>query len=192
MLRIPRIPWIQIAILVLTISAAGCQRTPTKTSSEDSVGAQRVNTAAQLKITAVQGSSYEAPEGDTDGDGLRDEVEVELGTDPFWPDSDNDRLPDGYEIATGQDPLVANSAHLAELRDRIAKADVAPGCETFDTLLHNPACTMIGFNATTCTATCTGTCLFGAVSCFWSWGAVQWAADKLAGAPCPGWTCHCP
>lgn len=47
---------------------------------------------------------------DTDGDGLPDEIETEIGTDPLNPDTDGDGLPDGYEIITiGSDPTNANS-----------------------------------------------------------------------------------
>jgi hypothetical protein len=42
---------------------------------------------------------------DADGDGLADEVELQLGTDPYNPDSDGDRLLDGDELALGFDPL---------------------------------------------------------------------------------------
>ena len=41
---------------------------------------------------------------DTDGDGLTDLEEYEIGTDPFDPDSDDDFLPDGWEIENGLDP----------------------------------------------------------------------------------------
>jgi hypothetical protein len=41
---------------------------------------------------------------DTDGDGLPDDRELELGTDPKNPDSDGDGLNDGDEIDFGSDP----------------------------------------------------------------------------------------
>lgn len=34
---------------------------------------------------------------DTDGDGIDDETEIQIGTDPLNPDTDEDGLPDGYE-----------------------------------------------------------------------------------------------
>ncbi|MAG11380.1 MAG: hypothetical protein CMI52_01050 [Parcubacteria group bacterium] len=43
--------------------------------------------------------------GDRDGDGLSDQEELELGTDPDLQDSDGDMLADGQEIAKGTDPL---------------------------------------------------------------------------------------
>jgi hypothetical protein len=42
---------------------------------------------------------------DTDGDGVPDDVERDLGTDPNNPDTDGDGLPDGEELRYGADPL---------------------------------------------------------------------------------------
>jgi minor extracellular serine protease Vpr len=41
---------------------------------------------------------------DNDGDGLSDQEEYELGTDPFNPDSDSDYVNDGTEVTNGTDP----------------------------------------------------------------------------------------
>lgn len=46
---------------------------------------------------------------DNDNDGLSDEDELALGTDPFNPDSDGDGYPDGIEHLSGMDPLNADS-----------------------------------------------------------------------------------
>lgn len=43
-------------------------------------------------------------EPDSDGDGLTDEEEVELGTDPFDDDTDDDGITDGNEVDLGTDP----------------------------------------------------------------------------------------
>ncbi|MEX2122624.1 MAG: Calx-beta domain-containing protein [Woeseia sp.] len=45
------------------------------------------------------------PTGDLDGDGLTNEREAELGTDPENPDTDGDGVGDGDEDAAGTDPL---------------------------------------------------------------------------------------
>ena len=44
-------------------------------------------------------------DNDSDGDGLTDAEEADLGTDPNNPDSDWDALSDGEEVADGSDPL---------------------------------------------------------------------------------------
>jgi hypothetical protein len=46
------------------------------------------------------------PNTDSDGDGLTDAMEQEIGTDPFNPDTDGDGLTDGKEVnAQRTDPL---------------------------------------------------------------------------------------
>jgi hypothetical protein len=42
---------------------------------------------------------------DSDGDGLSDDEEAALGTNPYDPDTDDDGLGDGSEVANGFDPL---------------------------------------------------------------------------------------
>jgi hypothetical protein len=46
---------------------------------------------------------------DSDGDGIPDEDELRLGTNPFDRDTDHDGYPDGLEIALGSNPLDPNS-----------------------------------------------------------------------------------
>ena len=46
---------------------------------------------------------------DTDDDGLNDGDEVDLGTDPLNPDTDGDGVNDGDEVDCGSDPLDPNS-----------------------------------------------------------------------------------
>ena len=53
---------------------------------------------------------------DTDGDGLTDAEEDQIGTDPLNPDSDSDGALDGSEVAAGTDPLdAASKFQLLEL-----------------------------------------------------------------------------
>lgn len=46
---------------------------------------------------------------DSDNDGLPDEVEIVIGTDPLNPDTDGDGYLDGWEVERGFDPLDPNS-----------------------------------------------------------------------------------
>ncbi len=50
--------------------------------------------------------------GDSDTDGLTDEEEATLGTDPNNPDSDGDGILDGAEVENGTDPTDPNSGPL--------------------------------------------------------------------------------
>lgn len=45
---------------------------------------------------------------DSDGDGLSDDYEKTIGTDPLNPDTDGDGLSDGVEVKMGLDPLTPN------------------------------------------------------------------------------------
>lgn len=65
---------------------------------------------------------------DTDGDGLSDEDEATLGTDPNNPDTDDDSLRDGDEVALGTDPLDPDSDG-----DFIPDGLEAPGAAAVDT-----------------------------------------------------------
>jgi hypothetical protein len=46
---------------------------------------------------------------DSDGDGIPDEDEIRLKTNPFSRDTDQDGYPDGLEVALGSNPLDGNS-----------------------------------------------------------------------------------
>jgi len=48
-------------------------------------------------------------DSDSDGDGLNDGDELDAGSDPLDPDSDDDGLNDGDEIGYGTDPMVVDS-----------------------------------------------------------------------------------
>ncbi len=50
--------------------------------------------------------------GDHDGDGLSDDEELSMGTDPFHPDTDRDGASDGVELTRGTDPLVADDPEV--------------------------------------------------------------------------------
>jgi hypothetical protein len=50
---------------------------------------------------------------DSDGDGLADDQEIAMGTDPHNPDTDGDGVSDGQEVANGTNPLVPDN-HAGE------------------------------------------------------------------------------
>jgi hypothetical protein len=51
---------------------------------------------------------------DSDGDGLPDEIEIMLGTNPLDPDTDHDGYSDGLEVALGSNPLDPKSIPVIE------------------------------------------------------------------------------
>ena len=53
----------------------------------------------------------EAAEVDTDGDGIADGVEIELGLDPSNPDTDGDGIADGLETEPNDAPGVEDGNH---------------------------------------------------------------------------------
>jgi Bacterial TSP3 repeat len=63
---------------------------------------------------------------DSDGDGLTDEEEIALGTDPFNPDTDGDGISDGVEVrlaSLGFDPLVPNIVPQCTAADLVTDTD---------------------------------------------------------------------
>lgn len=61
-------------------------------------------TASVLVLGLNFGCGEVDPTLDSDGDGLTDIEEEQLGTDPFQTDSDGDEFDDGEEVAQGTDP----------------------------------------------------------------------------------------
>lgn len=71
----------------------------TKNATTTSATQQQMNAElARLKAMPV----------DSDGDGLPDDQEKKLGTDPHNPDTDGDGMNDGYEVFMKTDPLKSN------------------------------------------------------------------------------------
>lgn len=60
--------------------------------------------------------------GDYDSDGLTDQKEHDLGTDPTSSDTDRDRMPDHWEVQAGTDPL-KNDAAADNDRDGLSNLD---------------------------------------------------------------------
>ena len=76
---------------------------------DDGVEDQNRNGAIDPGETDPNDPSDDVPVVDSDGDGLPDDVEDELGTDPQNPDTDGDGIGDGDEVRNGTDPLDADS-----------------------------------------------------------------------------------
>jgi uncharacterized repeat protein (TIGR02543 family) len=71
--------------------------------------ADNVTTAGYTQLNLNQLMDACANRADSDGDGLPDEVEKILGTDPQQKDTDEDKLDDRYELVNGLDPLKSDS-----------------------------------------------------------------------------------
>ena len=74
-----------------------------------SPGRRRCRTTASTRT--VTAATW-VEDGDDDGDGLSNQEEADLGTDPNNPDTDGDGLADGDEVTLGTDPLDPNSPGL--------------------------------------------------------------------------------
>ncbi|MDD5395109.1 MAG: hypothetical protein PHE17_18975 [Thiothrix sp.] len=77
--------------------------------NKDGSPADAVDTDGDGKPDYLDLSDSDGPKGDPDGDGLTNEEEGKLGTDPKNPDSDGDGLLDGVEKTAGTNPLNPDS-----------------------------------------------------------------------------------
>lgn len=80
---------------------------PTTTTTEDTITTTTLPEDEELEALTKSGTLSGAV--DSDRDGLSDEEERRLGTDPLNPDSDFDGYLDGYEVKIGTDPLDSRS-----------------------------------------------------------------------------------
>ena len=74
---------------------------------------------------------------DSDHDGLSDEIEKEIGTDPLKRDTDGDLLPDGFEVKNNLDPLKFNESEekiFSEYLEQITSKKVHVPKKDQDTL----------------------------------------------------------
>ena len=97
--------WV-LTLLVIVCLAAACVSvvlfTRTQNQGANATEQALAGTATSLALTpdiaATQTAAAVAGNQDTDGDGLSDTQEVEIGTDPTNPDTDADALSDGDEV----------------------------------------------------------------------------------------------
>lgn len=90
---------------------------PTETATSDGDGTDDSDGTSSGGGTATDGNTTTGTDGnttdgnatDSDGDGLTDERERALGTDPTLADTDGDGLNDSREIEVGTDPLNADT-----------------------------------------------------------------------------------
>ena len=74
-------------------------------------GSQILDTSGNSVAAGALGTfTVAVPSPDSDGDGLDDDTEALLGTDPLAPDTDGDGVDDGQEVTDGSDPLDPGSA----------------------------------------------------------------------------------
>lgn len=65
-----------------------------------------------LNVRAVRADAASDASLDSDGDGLLDALELQLGTDPHNPDTDGDGYPDGLEAWSAYSPTSTAPIHL--------------------------------------------------------------------------------
>jgi Tol biopolymer transport system component len=95
------LPILLVLCLVCLCAGVGLYYTRGQTSQQEASATQ----TASFNMTVAA----EIGQRDSDGDGLTDSEEIEIGTDPNNPDTDGDELWDGDEVLRGTNPLNPDS-----------------------------------------------------------------------------------
>ena len=85
-----------LVVLCFALALTGCKK-------------KQEITPEDIELQELMGTQPDAENPDSDGDGLTDEDEKKLGTDPNKADTDGDGIYDGLEVRLGLDPLKAKS-----------------------------------------------------------------------------------
>jgi hypothetical protein len=94
-------------------------------------GTLSLSARARISEKRASGMLTRPLEGvDSDGDGLPDWLELEIGTNPRNPDTDGDGFPDGLEIVLGSDPLDRESVPSLIIRRESVMPQVGILCVT--------------------------------------------------------------
>jgi thiol-disulfide isomerase/thioredoxin len=95
---------------MIQLVAAGCSGSGEQTNSEPQLTpAQMDSDGDGLNDAEEADMGLDPNAADSDGDGLDDPAELDLGTDPLATDSDGDGLDDGPEVDFGSDPLIIDT-----------------------------------------------------------------------------------
>jgi len=114
------------------VFGAGYQYTTTEFGTFE-LTAELTDSLGQKRTTTIV---VEVLDIDTDGDGLTDTVESQLGTDPQNPDTDGDGMPDGFEVQYALDPLNDDAALDADGDSCSNLAEYLAGTDPLDVLSY--------------------------------------------------------
>ncbi|MEI8343706.1 MAG: Ig-like domain-containing protein [Candidatus Moraniibacteriota bacterium] len=98
---------IPIATAATAIVAENSQNESLKETTTEAVSSEKQNFAKE-QVASTDALVQQLAGVDSDGDGLTDQEEIRIGTDPKNPDTDGDGYLDGDEIKNGFDPLKAS------------------------------------------------------------------------------------
>lgn len=104
--------WVQATVITTFLLSCSSQ----SFAGECSMNAQDFN-QLNADITQLLTSKTDAMRKDSDGDGLSDWDEIQLGTNPNRKDSDGDGIDDQWELNQGLNPLYAADANFDADRD---------------------------------------------------------------------------
>lgn len=91
-------------------TTSSSSETSSSTTTSSSGGTSSSSTSSSGSSSSSSSTSSSGGETDSDGDGLTDEEELLIGTDPFNPDHDNDGVTDGQEVLDSSNPLDRGSS----------------------------------------------------------------------------------